>query len=136
MAISKARRQYNRAVILCALGYCAALFGGKGYLANHPGAHHATAYAAAVAPAIPIICMFLVIGRYLVDERDEYQRMLLVRQSLIASGFALSLATIWGFLESSGLAPHLDSYWIAVVWFGGLGIGDCANKLIERRAAA
>jgi hypothetical protein len=135
MAISKAKRHYNRAVLLSSLAYVVALFGGEWYLGTHPGAHHAMAYAAAIAPAIPIICIFVAIGRYLVDERDEYQRMLLVRQSLIASAFALSIATVCGFLESADLAPHLDSYWVAVVWFGGLGVGDCVNKLVERRAA-
>jgi len=135
MAASPARRRYNAAVLFCSIGYAAALFGGKAYLNNHPGAHHATAYAAAIAPALPILAMFFVIGRYLVEEADEYLRMLMVRQTLVASGLALSLATVWGFLESAGLVPHLDSYWIVVVWFVGLGLGDCINRLLERRAA-
>jgi hypothetical protein len=135
MAASAALRRYNIAVLFCSAGYALALFGGKTYLQNHPGAHHATAYAAAVAPALPVLAMFFVIGRYLVEETDEYLRMLMVRQTLVASGLALSLATVWGFLESSDLAPHVDSYWIVVVWFGGLGLGDCINRLIERRAA-
>ena len=77
--------------------------------------------------------MFYAIGHYLVDERDEYLPMLMVRQSLVASGFALSLATMWGFLESFDLVFHLDAYWVAVAWFGGLGLGQCVNHLIARR---
>jgi hypothetical protein len=65
----------------------------------------------------------------LIEEQDEYVRMLMVRQTLWASGFALSAATIWGFLESFGLAGHVDAYYIAVAWFFGLGIGGVINKL-------
>ena len=87
------------------------------------------AYALAVLPALPIIGVFAAMGRYLVDEQDEYLRMLTVRQTLWATGFALSVATIWGFLESFELVDHIDAYYIAVLWFGGLGLGACMNRL-------
>ena len=90
-------------------------------------------YLAAVLPALPIIGIFGAIGRYLVEEQDEYVRMLMVRQTLWASGFALSVATVWGFLESFDLVGHVDAYYVAVLWFGGLGIGACINKLTARR---
>ena len=32
----------------------------------------------------------------------------MVRQTLWASGFALSVATVWGFLESFDLVGHVD----------------------------
>ena len=65
-------------------------------------------------PALPIIGIFGAIGRYLVEEQDEYVRMLMVRQTLWASGFALSVATIWGFLESFDLVGHVDGYYVAI----------------------
>ena len=46
-----------------------------------------------------------------------------------ASGFTLSLATIWGFLDNFGLVGHIDGYWIVVVWYFGMAIGGIANKL-------
>ena len=135
MAVSTARSRYNRAVLACGIVYAAALFNGTGYFRHHPGGHGAVAYLTAIAPALPIIAMFVALGRYLVAERDEYVRLLMVRQTLIATGLALSLATVWGFLESFDLAPHIDSYFIAVVWFGGLGFGACVNKLVSGRYA-
>ncbi len=75
--------------------------------------------------------MFFAIGRYLVEETDEYLRMLMVCQTLVATGFALSLSTLWGFLNSFDLAPRIDSYYVAVVWFAGLGIGSCVNKFLS-----
>jgi hypothetical protein len=86
-------------------------------------------YFVAVLPAFPIIGIFGAIGRYLVEEQDEYVRMLMVRQSLFASAFALSLATVWGFLSNFDLVGRADGYWVAIAWFIGLGLGSLYNKL-------
>ncbi|SEN38850.1 hypothetical protein SAMN05192583_2697 [Sphingomonas gellani] len=135
MSVSSARVRYNKRVLLFCLGYVVTLIGGVSYFRNHPGAHGVTAYAAAVAPALLVIGVFFAVGRYLVEEQDEYVRMLMVRQTLIATAFALSLATLWGFLNAFDLAPHIDSYYIVVVWFAGLGIGQCVNTLLAGRSA-
>jgi hypothetical protein len=104
------------------------LFGVITFFKNgHPAG--LSAYAAAVLPALPIVGIFFAMGRYLIDEQDEYVRMLVVRQTLWASGFALSIATVWGFLENFDLVGHVDAYYAAVLWFAGLGIGALMNKL-------
>jgi hypothetical protein len=128
VARTPAWRRYNIRLIWLSLGYAAfllpAVYGFKHQLFGGP-----VAYLVAVLPALPIIGIFAAIGRYLVEEQDEYVRMLMVRQTLWASGFTLSLATIWGFLDNFGLVGHIDGYWIVVVWYFGLGIGGLANKL-------
>ncbi|MEO6199329.1 MAG: hypothetical protein ABIO68_05275 [Sphingomicrobium sp.] len=128
MIKTSAWRRYNQRVLwlsaLYALFILAAVYGFKNAMVGD-----GIAYVVAILPALPIIGIFAAIGRYLVEEQDEYVRMLMVRQTLWASGFALSAATIWGFLESFGLAGHVDAYYIAVLWFGGLGLGACINKL-------
>jgi hypothetical protein len=87
------------------------------------------AYLLALLPGVSVAGMFWAIGRLLAEEQDEYQRMLLVRQSLVATGFTLSVVTIWGFLENFNLVQHVDAFFIAVLWFFGLGIGAIANKV-------
>lgn len=123
-----ALRSYNKRVIILSLIYAATLLSVV-FLFKHHMLAGPLAYIAAILPALPIIGIFGVIGLYLVEEQDEYVRMLMVRQTLWASGFSLSLATIWGFLESFELVQHVESYYVAVLWFGGLGVGACANKL-------
>jgi len=125
---SPAAKRYNWRVVWLSLLYVAFLFAAI-YAFNHQLLHGAIAYAAAILPALPIIGIFGAMGRYLVEEQDEYVRMLTVRQTLWATGFALSVATVWGFLESFDLVGHIDAYYIAVMWFGGLGLGSCMNKL-------
>jgi hypothetical protein len=83
----------------------------------------------AVLPGLAIIGVFWAVGRLIVEEPDEFMRMLIIRQSLVATGFALSAASVWGFLESADLVIHLDAYWWAVAWFFGLGIGAVANRI-------
>ena len=123
-----AQRRYNRSVLLLSLAYALILFGVITFFKNSSPTG-LSAYAAAILPALPIVGIFAVMGRYLSDEQDEFVRMLTVRQTLYASAFALSIATIWGFLENFDLVGHIDAYYVAVLWFGGLGIGSCINKL-------
>lgn len=134
MAIHTAKQRYQKAILLLSITYAATLIGAIWLFEQHLVAGP-LAYAAALAPALTIIGMFAAIGRYLAEERDEFIRMMMVRQALIASGFALTIATAWGFLESFGLVDHIDSYYIAVLWFGGLGVGSCVNKLKSDRWA-
>jgi hypothetical protein len=121
-------KRYNWRVIWLSLAYAVflivAVYGFKHQLVTGPAA-----YVVAILPALPIVGIFGAIGRYLVEEQDEYVRMLMVRQTLWASGFTLSLATVWGFLDNFQLVGHIEGYWIVVVWYFGLAIGGLANKL-------
>ncbi|MFL6862711.1 MAG: hypothetical protein ACJ8DZ_06905 [Allosphingosinicella sp.] len=131
---SAAMRRYNRRVLWLSALYGLFLIGAV-YAFNRHLLSGAPAYGAALLPALPIIGIFAAIGGYLVEEQDEYVRMLMVRQTLWASGFALSAATIWGFLESFDLVGHVESFYVAVLWFGGLGLGACMNKLTVAKGA-
>lgn len=128
MLKTPAWKRYNIRVIWLSLLYAAfllaAVYGFKHHLFTG-----GIAYVVAVLPALPIIGIFGAIGSYLVEEQDEYVRMLMARQTLWASGFALSAATIWGFLESFDLVGHVDGYYVAIAWFFGLGFGGVINKL-------
>jgi hypothetical protein len=132
LAGGRAISRYNRAAVTLSIIYVIFLFGAEIAIGRY-GLGGAAAYVVAILPALPIIGLFAAIGRYLVEESDEYLRLLQVRQTLVATGFALSIATAWGFLESFDLAPHFDAYWVAVIWFGGLGIGACANRILAAR---
>lgn len=134
MAVAPAMKRYNVRVLVLMTIYAAALVGVNLWFRGDPP-HGPIAYVAAILPALPIVGIFAVYARLLVEMHDEYVRMLLVRQSLIATAFALSVCTVWGFLEAFRLVPHVDAYFAAVLWCGGLGIGGGANFLIERRAA-
>ena len=128
MKTSAANGRYQRRVVILSLFYAVFLIAAV-YAFKHHLVGGAFAWITAILPALPIIGIFAAMGLYLIEEQDEYVRMLMVRQTLWASGFALSIATVWGFLESFEMVSHVEVYWVSVLWFGGLGLGACANKL-------
>jgi hypothetical protein len=128
MLRTPAWKRYNWRVLWLSLVYVLFLLSAV-YGFKHRLFSGLPAYAVAVLPALPIIGIIGAIARYLVEEKDEYVRMLMVRQTLWASGFSLSAATIWGFLESFGLIGGVDGYYVVIAWFFGLGVGGVVNKL-------
>lgn len=88
------------------------------------------AYALAVAPALPIIGVFWAVMRLLIEEPDEFVKLLHVRQCLVATGFCLTVMTIWEFLQNFELVPPGNfGFGAAFFWFMGLGVGALYNKL-------
>lgn len=128
MVRTPAWKRYNWRVVWLSLVYSALLIAAV-YGFKHKLVPGSIQYLVAILPALPIIGIFVAIGRYLVEEQDEYIRMLMVRQTLWATSIALSAATIWGFLENFDLVGHADGYWVSICWFFGLGVGGIVNKL-------
>jgi hypothetical protein len=128
--INAAQKRYNKRVLLLSLAYAALLIGAT-WLFRAQRPEGPLAYALALLPALPLVGIFAAMARYLVEEQDEYVRLVEVRKALIATGFMLSVTTCWGFLQSFGLAPHVDFYWAAVLWFGGLGLASCLQRLLR-----
>lgn len=89
-------------------------------------------YAAAVAPALPLLVVIWAMGRYLVEETDEYQRARQVQDILWGAGIMLALATVWGFLETYAGAPHAPAYFAFIVFCAAMGVAQCARKVADR----
>ena len=78
MSLTPATRRYNIRVIGLSLLYGVFLLPAV-YAFKHHLVSGVFAWIAAILPALPIIGVFAAIGLYLVEEKDEYQRMLTVR---------------------------------------------------------
>jgi uncharacterized membrane protein len=87
---------------------------------------------AAVIPALPILAAIGVVGRYLVEETDEYQRALLVRAVLWATGGTLVVTTVWGFLESFAHVRPAQAGFPFMLFCVALGVAQGVGKLMER----
>ena len=128
MAKSAAQRRYVVRMMIAMAGYLATLFLAE-YLIDDRGLGGPLAWIVALLPGVCVAAVFWAIGRLLIEEQDEYLRSLLVRQTLVATGFAMVVATIYGFLENYRLVPHIDAFYLAVLFFIGLGVGSVINKL-------
>jgi quinol-cytochrome oxidoreductase complex cytochrome b subunit len=79
-------------------------------------------YVLAIVPALPILGLFVLYARYFREETDEVQRAM-VMTSLVWSGAAsLCEATVWGFLEMFGKAPHIFLWIVPVAFFAQIAI--------------
>lgn len=87
------------------------------------------AWLLALLPGLSVAGVFWAIGKLMVEETDEYQRVMLVRQVLVATAFTLTIVTVYGFLETFGMVGHVDGFYVAVLWFVGLGVGAAVNRL-------
>jgi len=83
----------------------------------------------ALLPGLAMVGMFYAYGMLIIEQQDEFIRMLILRQLIIATGIALSFATVWGFLEHFGLVAHIYLYYVAFVWFAGFGFGGLVNRI-------
>jgi hypothetical protein len=127
--VTPAMRRYNRRMMVMSFGYIFALFAALG-LTRQMQVHGPLLWVLALLPTLPITGMIVTMGRLLVEETDEYQRMRMVRASLIATGLVLVLASLWGFLEMFDLVPHVWLWAVFPVWALGLGIGQLTNRWI------
>ena len=87
---------------------------------------------AAICAAIPGLAfagVFWIFAALIVEEKDEFFRLLYVRQGLIATGVTLTIAAVWGFLERYFIVEHVEAFWWPTIWCFGLGIGAIFNKI-------
>ena len=130
---SPAAKRYLRRFIPAMIAYVVLLFGATWAIKNWQP-EGALLVALAILPALPIIGVIAVIGLYLVEETDEYQRQRIVLAMFVGLAVMLSLATAWGFLEEADVVPHLPAYWAFVIWCGAWGVAQCGLGLRERLA--
>lgn len=87
-------------------------------------------YAIALAPAAAILGTIASMGFYLAEETDEFAREILIQSLLWGMAATLGAASVWGFLETFGKAPHVPG-WAAVPIFAiSMGL---SQPLIARR---
>ena len=127
-AVGSPMRNYLKRMLIVSLAYVGSLFAAVS-LIDKGDPITPLSVAIAIVPGLAVVGYFWAIGRFIVEVKDEFIRMLNIRQSLIATAISLSAASVWGFLENFGQAPHIDAFWWPIVWFFGLGIGALANKI-------
>jgi hypothetical protein len=87
-------------------------------------------YVLAVLPALPLIGSLVVVGLYIAEESDEFERSILIQSMLWGFGGALAISTIWGFLEDFANAPHVSAFYVYVFFWFFMGI---SQPFIRRR---
>jgi len=108
--------------------YVVFLFGAV-FAIKHAHVNGAMAYGLALLPALPILAVLVIVGMYLMEEPDEFERTVMVQAMLWAMGGVLALTTVWGFLEMfAEAAPqtmpvaHLQPFWLFPLFWALVGV--------------
>lgn len=125
---SKPNRRFMARMSISVMVFITSVLAGKHLLGGEANTNMLT-WILATLPGLAMMGIFYAYGMLIIEQKDEFIRMLVVRQLIIATGIALSFATVWGFLESFGLVQHIFTYYVAVAWIVGAGIGAVVNKI-------
>ncbi|MFZ0267476.1 hypothetical protein [Caulobacter sp.] len=87
-------------------------------------------YVIALAPSVGVLGGIASVGLYLAEETDEFARTTLIQSLLWGTAGTLSVATIWGFLETFDKAPHVPTWATVPVFAVFMGL---AQALVARR---
>ena len=71
---------------------------------------------AALAPSVPVLIAIRAMVLLLKEETDEYLRTRALETWAIATGLALSVCTVWGFLDQFEVVPHLPLWAAFPLW--------------------
>ena len=121
-----AYRRYTRRMIPISLAYVGAVGLASRLIPDDAAANGATV-AIALVPGLAALGWIWAMARLLVELDDEYLRMLEVRKFLIATGFALSITSVWGVLELFTTVPALPVFFVWPLWCVGLALGQLVN---------
>jgi hypothetical protein len=88
----------------------------------------------AILASLPVLGIFASWGRYLSDERDEYQQAMTLRRMAVATNATMGTAVVWGFLQAFGAMPLVEAYWIAFIWVVIQGAFGCIAVFSKRVA--
>jgi hypothetical protein len=126
-----AKRRYQLRLLTASAIYAASLFASL-YTLRHLNPSHAFTVVLAIIPSIPIIAMVAIVGFYLKEEKDEFQRDLMIQSLLWGTGCTLAVTSVWGFLEMFSNVPRLPQFYVFVIFWMFVGFADGAVRLRYR----
>jgi len=103
------RRFYLRTATTVGTYIAAFIFAALYFSRFHP--HGYCAYLLALLPAIALAGFIVTIGLYLAEDKDEFQRDLMVQALLWGLGGVLVFTSAWGSLETFVHIRHFQPTW-------------------------
>ncbi len=97
---------------------------------EHPA--HSLTVLLAVLPAIAMVAVIVVVGLYLKEQKDEFQRELLIQALLWGMGATLAISSVSGFLEANAGSPHVPAFYIFVLFWAITGIVGVIQRFQNR----
>jgi hypothetical protein len=127
--IGPVMQRYRKRLAAAMMAYCVTLLGSV-MLLKQGGLAGPLLWIVAVAPAIPILGVLAVIGLYIKEEPDEFERAIHVEAMLWGLAVVLAVSTVWGFLSNAGVVPAPPLFLIFPLFCAAWGL---SQPFIRRR---
>ena len=128
-----AQQRYVRGGLGVALAYVG-LFFGSAVLVRHFHPQGWRLYLAALLPCGPIVGLLYIVGRYLREEKDEFQRDMVVRCLLWGIAAVLTVEMFSSFLRIFGWTGSLPPFTTYFVLCGTMVVAKFTYKYRNRVA--
>ncbi|WP_370236469.1 hypothetical protein [Brevundimonas sp.] len=116
--MTSAAKAYTFRTVFFMLGYVVALvLAVSGALDTIGGVSGWVLAAAVAAPVAGQIWATLAFIR----DSDEFVAGVTAKRFILAAGMTFALSVFWGFAEKFAEAPHIEGWWVYVVFWGLMG---------------
>lgn len=129
-----ARSRFRRRILRFLVPYAVVLVCST-WLARHEQPGDWEIYIFAAMPALAVVAVMIGIGRYLQEEGDEFQRMVIIRSLLVGTAAMLAIGVVSDFLRSLTPAGALPPFVSFVMFCVGFGIAQLVQTLKNRPGA-
>ena len=102
------------------------------WFVKHDGHQRFLLYFWSVLPAIPILGVLARMGRYLQEEKDEYQRWLVMQAILVGTAALLGTLVVSDFLRAFANTAGLPPFLGFIIFCAGMGVTQSAKRLQNR----
>lgn len=117
--MTSAAKAYTFRTVFFMLGYVVALvLAVSGALDTIGGVSGWVLAAAVAAPVAGQIWATLVFIR----DSDEFVAGVTAKRFILAAGMTFALSVFWGFAEKFAEAPHIEGWWVYVVFWALMGL--------------
>lgn len=130
-ANTPARKRYERDAMRFLAAYVVVVFC-SAWFVKHDGAEPFYRYFWSVLPAIPIVSLVWRMGRYLQEEKDEYQRLIRMQSLLLGTGAMIAVLVVSDFLRTYAHARDLPPFTLFVTFGLGNATGEVLNWFRNR----
>ena len=117
--MTSAARAYTFRTVFFMLGYVVALVLAVGGALDAIGGVSGWILAAAVAA--PVAGQIWATLAFIRDS-DEFVAGVTAKRFILAAGMTFALSVFWGFAEKFAEAPHIEGWWVYVVFWALMGV--------------
>jgi hypothetical protein len=118
---TKAYKTYQRDSMVLGIAYALLIFLSAWCVKHHVPEGKPWLYFWSLLPAVPLVGMVARLAKYLNDETDEYQRLMMMQSLLIGTAALVITLLVNDFLRAFAKASPLDPFVAFVIFSAAMG---------------